>query len=272
MRPETSFERGLFVREYRESAASRTAPPLVWIHGLGESGLCFEGLLAEERWRDRRHLVPDLSGYGRAERTDAPLPLAGLADGVAAWLDHRGISHAVVVGHSMGGVVALLLAERYPGRVAAVIDVEGNKTIDDCVYSSAAEGVSPAEFAARGFDRLRAGVAAKARGDLASRTYGESLRLAEPRQFHANALELVELSRGGTLARRLAGLPVPQLYVGGVPRGAGPRTLEAVAGAGLPFVLIENAGHWPFLDRPDAFASALHEFLVRLDEEAMHHE
>lgn len=36
-----------------------------WIHGLGESGLCFERVLARPELHGFRHLVPDLPGYGR---------------------------------------------------------------------------------------------------------------------------------------------------------------------------------------------------------------
>ncbi|MDH3284487.1 MAG: alpha/beta hydrolase [Acidobacteriota bacterium] len=264
MRPEHSIEHGMFVREYAPSAGARESVPVIWIHGLGESGLSFESLLAGKRWRGRRHLVPDLPGYGRATWPSTPLSLCGQADRLAAWLDGRGVDSAVLVGHSMGGVLALVLAERHPGRITGLVDVEGNKTLDDCVYSAQAAGADPQQFAATGFDRLRERIGDSADDDTALRGYYASLRLADPCQFLGNAAELVELSRGGTLVSRLAAIDQPRLYIGGVPRGAGERTLAAVKRAGIPHVLVEGAGHWPFLDRPEAFAAALDEFLARL--------
>jgi pimeloyl-ACP methyl ester carboxylesterase len=54
-----SFEHGMFVRDYRPEGGG---PVLVWIHGLGESGLCFEHVVGEPELADRHCIVPDLPG------------------------------------------------------------------------------------------------------------------------------------------------------------------------------------------------------------------
>jgi pimeloyl-ACP methyl ester carboxylesterase len=56
------FEHGMVVRDF---GAGDHGTPL-WIHGLGESGLCFERVLARPELEAFRHLVPDLPGYGRS--------------------------------------------------------------------------------------------------------------------------------------------------------------------------------------------------------------
>jgi pimeloyl-ACP methyl ester carboxylesterase len=252
----------MFVRSRRGRGGP---PPLVFIHGLGESGLCFDGVLAEPRLERWRRLAPDLPGYGRSAWSDEPLSLPQQADRIADWLATKEEGEAVVVGHSMGGVVALLLAERHPERVAAVIDVEGNKSPPDCVFSGQAAGQDLEAFLTGGFEALIDHVYAQGASDPALRTYYASLRLCDPRAFHRNALELTELSASESLAGRLAELPVPSRYIAGVPGGAAPRSLELLAEAGIPCAEVSPSGHWPFIDRRAAFVETLAKILLELD-------
>ena len=68
-----------------------------------------------------RVLAMDLRGHGRGLRSDAPFRLADCADDAAGVLAEVGVPTATVVGYSMGGPVASLLARRHPGRVAGIV-------------------------------------------------------------------------------------------------------------------------------------------------------
>jgi pimeloyl-ACP methyl ester carboxylesterase len=50
----------------------------------------------------------------------------------------------------------------------------------------------------------------------------------------------------------------------GSPRGTGARSLELLREAGVPAIAIDDAGHLPFLDRPDRFVEALQAFVERV--------
>lgn len=63
----------------------------------------------------------DLPGHGRSAPLDGEITLARYADAVAGFLDATRIDRAVVVGHSMGGGVALLLALEAPHRLAGLV-------------------------------------------------------------------------------------------------------------------------------------------------------
>jgi pimeloyl-ACP methyl ester carboxylesterase len=96
-------------------------PPLLLLHGLGASSFSW------------RHTIPALSPQYRVLAPDLPAhgrtgPVAGgdyrleaLADGISDFLDRRSVEKAAVAGNSLGGGLALLLAHRYPERVAALI-------------------------------------------------------------------------------------------------------------------------------------------------------
>jgi pyruvate dehydrogenase E2 component (dihydrolipoamide acetyltransferase) len=95
------------------------APPLVLIHGFGGDLLTFfllQPLLAARY----RTLALDLPGHGGStKKLPGPDP-AALAAAVAAVMTARAIPTAHLLGHSLGGAVALALAEQEPARVSAL--------------------------------------------------------------------------------------------------------------------------------------------------------
>ena len=151
-------------------------PELVWIHGLGEASICFDDVIA--RMPGWTHVLPDLPGYGRSPWPDEPPSLDALADQLAAWL---GTSAPVVIGHSMGGVLALMLAERAPVR--AIVNVEGNISRGDCTFSGRAAGWSREDFRARGFGELRDWIFELSLKDRPMRGYYAALAFASPVAF-----------------------------------------------------------------------------------------
>jgi len=254
-----SIENQMFVRTI---AGSNDREPILYLHGLGESGLCFERLARHPLLAELPQLIPDLPGYGRSPWPAEPLSFVALVDHLAEWLTARGQRPVTVVGHSLGGVLALLLTERHANLVARVVDVDGNICADDCVFSGQAAAMSLDEFCTGGFDDMRGRIYLDGTEDEALRGYYASLRLCDPRAYHLGSTELVQASRRGDLATRLARLAAPVLYVAGAPDGASPRSRELLDRAGVRTVEIGPAGHWPFIDDADGFVAALMAFLA----------
>lgn len=90
--------------------------PLVLVHGLGGSAANWLAL-APLLLPGRRVLVPELPGHGGSEALPAGASLNAYADAVAAFLD----GPSAVVGHSLGGAIALRLAIRRPELVNALV-------------------------------------------------------------------------------------------------------------------------------------------------------
>ena len=258
MRWRQTVEDGWFVRETRPPPPSAA---VFYVHGLGESGLSFEGLLAAPELASFHQVAPDMPGYGRSAWPEHAPSIDETVDDLAAFWRRRGEPPAVVVGHSLGGVLGQLLAERHPDLVLALVDVDGNKAGADAVFSGRAAAESLEAFVATGFERLREAVYRAGRRERAQRGYYASLRLADPRVFHRHSVDLVALSHGEDLARRLAALPMPKYYVAGAPGGASARSLDLLRHAGVPTIAIAPAGHWPFLDQPVLFATLLRDLV-----------
>ncbi|WP_246795100.1 acetoin dehydrogenase dihydrolipoyllysine-residue acetyltransferase subunit [Burkholderia perseverans] len=96
------------------------ATPAVLIHGFG--GDLNNWLFNHAELAKRRPVYAlDLPGHGESGKAVETGDLDELAASVLAFLDDRGLARAHLVGHSMGGAVAMTLAGRAPGRVASLV-------------------------------------------------------------------------------------------------------------------------------------------------------
>jgi 3-oxoadipate enol-lactonase len=245
-----SLEHGMTVRRGQERG-----PRVVWIHGLGESSVSFEPVIA--RLPGYQHVLVDLPGYGRSPWVDAK-SLPEIADQLARWLDDD--PPATIIGHSMGGVLCTFVAENT--AVRGVVNIDGNLTRGDCTFSALASAYSLDDFVACGFSEMRAQVYADGAKRPELRTYHAAMCFASPHMFHRHALELVELSTAGTLGPRLAALQAPKLFVAGVPDGICAESRALLDQLGVRWLGIEPAGHWVYLDQLDRFATAVGAFLT----------
>jgi pimeloyl-ACP methyl ester carboxylesterase len=103
--------------------AGRGTPPLLLVHGW----LCDRTYLAPqlEHFRRRHRVIAvDLRGHGESDKPRQEYTMAGLADDLAWLCRQLGVERPVVVGHSMGGVVALQLLGRLPVPPAAIVALD----------------------------------------------------------------------------------------------------------------------------------------------------
>ncbi|KVZ09866.1 alpha/beta fold hydrolase [Burkholderia ubonensis] len=134
--------------------------PVIFIHG-------FIGTFDVPAWPGP-HLAPDLLGYG-AHRAASPdtITLAAQVEHLRQTIDsHFGDAPVDIVGHSVGGAIAMLFAHTDPARVRRIVNVEGNFTLDDAFWSASVGRMSPAEADAM-LDTLRADPLAWLRGAIA---------------------------------------------------------------------------------------------------------
>jgi pimeloyl-ACP methyl ester carboxylesterase len=107
---------------YREvDSADNSALPLVLLHGIGSGAASwvqqFEGLGAM-----RRVLAWDAPGYGASTPVAAESPVASDYAGILnEWLDALGIERCVLLGHSLGAIIADAFAVTHPQRVAGLL-------------------------------------------------------------------------------------------------------------------------------------------------------
>ena len=219
-------------------------PAIVYLHGLGASGVPYLARCAvEPGLRDRRLLMPDLLGFGLSDRPAAfGYSLADHADAVARALDLLGISGVDLVGHSMGGGVAVTLAQRRPDLVSRLVLVEPSlKPSPRPLVESHTED----EYVRTGF-ALRLAEAGP--------QWAATMRLADP-----VAMYRTELALGPSMVPLddvFLRLPVPRAVIEGGLSGwlADDSALRA---AGIPVHVVPGTTHVLMLEDPAGFARAL---------------
>lgn len=228
--------------------------PVILVHSLaGNSGHWSAQL--EHLRRTRRAVALDLRGHGRSESPkNGDYSVAGMAGDVAAVVDALGLKSFMLVGHSMGGGVALAYAGQHPERVAGLVLVD---PIGDGKQIPPAE----AELFLAGFE-----------SDYDSTSVAYWTSIAGPDSVVRDRL-LKDLhgTPDETVVHVLRSVmqfdpdPALDLYAGPklsivTPYNDGPFSLHRL-GKGFPHRMVEGTGHWIQLDKPDEINRLLDEFL-----------
>lgn len=99
-----------------------TGLTFIFIHGLGSSQNYYFPVIPHLT-DAHRCITIDTYGSARSPYTNDPVSIPSIADDVIGALDALNVSKAVVIGHSMGGLVVTELGARYPDRVAGVVAI-----------------------------------------------------------------------------------------------------------------------------------------------------
>lgn len=95
-------------------------PPVVLLHGLMLNGACWTPL-ARALEEDYDVIMPDARGHGNSSASDQGYRYDNLAADVVSLIDALGLANPVVLGHSMGGMTAAVVASRNPKRLRGLI-------------------------------------------------------------------------------------------------------------------------------------------------------
>ena len=229
--------------------------PLLLIHGAAGSSVVWIDVLRRLSGR-RRVVAPDLPGHGQSEPWHE-LSISGYGEAVGTLCSHLGIGRAVVLGHSMGGAIALRLALDFPDRVAGLV-----------LCSTAAHfQIAPAIHAVleKDFGRLpewfrHTAYSPKTPREVVDRWV--SVAVQAPQEIAVGDFRALD---GFDVRDRLRELRAPALVICGeddllTPPQGSRQLVEGIPGA--RFTLLPRAGHMVFHEQPDGFHAALDPFLA----------
>ncbi len=259
---------------------SGTGPAVLFIHGLLGSHQSWAHLV-DALHTGHRVIAPDLFGHGASAKPRGDYSLGAHAATLRDLLDRLGVERVTLVGHSLGGGVAMQFCYLFPDRVQRLVLVSSGglgRSVSPLLRSATlpgAEWVLPlvasswvrrqAEAVGRTVSRLgwRAGP------DLQEGWRGfAGLHDVEARRAFLATVRSV-IDPGGQTVTAHDHLPmavqIPTLVVWGtrdrmIPAWHATAAAQAIAGSRVE--LFEGAGHFPHLDEPDRFAALLSAFMT----------
>jgi pimeloyl-ACP methyl ester carboxylesterase len=252
-------------------------PVLLLLHGLLGSGASFGPALDELAHR-HRVIAPDLLGHGASEKPTGDYSLGSLATLVRDLLVVLGVDSATVVGHSLGGGVAMQLAYQFPATTERLVLVDSGglgRTVSPALRAVAlpgAEWVLPAVFnpyAARAAARLLGPLRRITPPAVTQMVAGlGTLADAEARAAFVQTARSVIDVRGQRVSatdRLYLAAALPLLLVWGgrdpvIPLAHAEALHEQLPGSLL--VVFEGAGHFPQVEEPGRFAGVVADFVA----------
>ena len=216
----------------------------------------------------QRVIAIDLVGHGGSEapRGVVHYGIDGQAAAVRRALDALGVRRAVLVGHSMGGLVAIAVAEQDPEHVERVA-VSDTRASEDLVERPALAELACMPVIGPAADRLRS---VDAITESSLQTGFAADYPVPPRAYrsleqltHAGVCHSGKVPDGPAAADRLAGLGKPVLVVWGERDVLTPTAsnVERYRRAGLTPTVIPTVGHSPMVEAPGEFVNAIAEFI-----------
>ena len=254
-----------------EATGRRDGPPLLMLQGLGvdHRGWALQRFPFGRRYRC---LAVDNRGVGASADAPRPFSLEQMASDAVAVLDAEGVPTAHVLGASMGGVVAQMVAVRHPQRVRSLVLACTACRHHDWRRELFAEWAAAVQAhgmgALGGEEGLRWLI-----GPRLHRRLGVWLNLmarillqADPQNFAAQVHAILDAS--DELRFELAAVRVPALVITGsqdllTPLGDAEELAELLVQARL--VEIRGAGHALMAEQPNAFNRAVFAFLSEID-------
>lgn len=259
---------------------SGSGPAVLFIHGILGSLRQWEHLI-DAMDDDHRVVMPDLFGHGKSAKPFGDYSLSAHAAAMRDLLDHLGIERVTVVGHSLGGGIAMQFFYLFPERVERLVLVssgglgrEVNLVLRSATLPGAAQVLSvvasaPVLSRVEALGRGASKIGWKPGADVSAIWRGfSSLGDRESRRaFLATTRAVIDIGGQSISAHDHLqdALPVPTMIVWGSKDRMIPASHALSVEKELPDCRVEifdGAGHFPHLDDPDRFARVLREFIA----------
>lgn len=234
--------------------------PVLVLHGLGDSAiLTFAPMFSASPLATLPALFIDVPGFGHSPAPSGwPGTVAASVEAIAKVLDLLKLSHVRVVGHSMGGSIAILLAATRPDLVRQLIVAEPLLLPENSVLAAAIIRGNEERFVRRGYRMLQAAARQQAsRGGVAAAHWIAPLSMADPATIFRMAADLV-CQRQPSFDRLFRNFTLPRTLIIGERTALDPSSQPD----DVRVVRIPDAGHSMMVENPSAFASAVADALL----------
>ena len=204
----------------------------------------------------------DFPGCGNSPYPkDQKLNVDDLAEITKKIIEKLNLKNIVLIGHSMGGLVAMLYLEKYK-KALAFISIEGNLAPENCVFSrEVAHKAEFEEFKNKNFPKLQESLSKSE--NIGFQKWVKTLKKSSPQAFYDYCPSIVQYSDSGEVLKNYINLDIPTLYVYGSENTDNLKFLATMKEHNCEIAEIANSNHFPFYDNPSEFYEVIFNFLKR---------
>jgi pimeloyl-ACP methyl ester carboxylesterase len=98
-------------------------PPIVCVHGLTANAFCFQSF-ADDLASDHRVIAYDLRGRGDSDKLEDGYSIPIHTDDLSELIDELGLERPIIIGHSLGALIALNFAAQYPDKLSKLVLID----------------------------------------------------------------------------------------------------------------------------------------------------
>lgn len=238
-------------------------PVLLLIHGLGCSLKYWTCVFEAEALKQYRILAIDLPGFGLSAKPDTyDYRLASQAAVVYALLQALKIQRVTVIGHSMGGTVAILLAQAHPEIVERLIVIEPNLRANDAHLSREIVRHSEVDFITHynafkqtAITTVHNWFVNPDRSDVEE--YTQELLKTTPITMYRSARSLIDVTADDAFLDHFQQLPLPKYFLIGEESARIKGIPESFQTSSVHTVIVPGVGHMMMVDNPQLFNQTL---------------
>lgn len=239
---------------------SNSDKTIVFIHGFGSAKEHFRCAFDSPSLEEYTLIAVDLAGFGQSRGPDDfGYSMKEQAEIVIELLAKMDAGNIHLCAHSMGGLVAMNMAELEPHRVLSFIDLEGNLTPEDCFFSGKITEKSFEQFAERGKRKFTEHFRNAGKEDSSMSEYAATFSSASTVALYKSAHHTVEDSSTPLVERFLRIKNACYIY-GEKNRGVFPGE-KLLTEAKVPIFYITDAGHSMATENPVELYRVIKEFL-----------
>lgn len=247
----------IFLRSHK---TSKPKADLWFIHGFGESGLCFREAFSSKLADPFNLYVPDSPGFGVSPLSSQALTIEETTDLLENLIKKISVSQNIgIVAHSLGGLIGTWLCQRFGKQVIGFVNIEGNLTQADCFFSGKTKNFETSEAFYKFFTKEILKLISKNPGNETLERYYASVRFAHPEVLFTwgkSGVEATDVTKGG---EEFLSLRCNKIYLWG-DQSTPEETRNFIEAKKLPNKCFQGSGHAPMIDAADKCYQVIFDF------------
>jgi pimeloyl-ACP methyl ester carboxylesterase len=239
----------------------RSRKTLLYLHGLGSSKRDFISAIYRKEFQEYTIVAFDFPGCGNTNYpVEASLDVNDLVEITQKFISDLGLDQLIIIGHSMGGLIGLLLSNKYGNTVKGFINIEGNLAPEDCFLTREVVQYDYESFVNNKFlEKLKWKLARSEYKGV--RIYSDNFqKQVMERAFFDYSHSIVNYSDNFKLKSLFSNLQIPLFFIYGSANNHLSYLSELIK-SNVFVKEIPDSHHWIFYDNPTFSYKVLAEFL-----------